>query len=148
MHHARLKRLLEFFIIGLVFGITEDILAVALATDAELTFDVVAVVVLIAIPFAIFSELIVDHPRFLHLDRLAHWIRVTVLHRTASRPPKLPEALQVEAPDWPAHSYQCTVCETAFQTGPLLAEHVNHTHPDIAISWTVCATPDGPLDWS
>lgn len=45
---------------GLVAGVTEDIIAIKLATDAEITFQTLKVAFLVAVPFAIFSELIVD----------------------------------------------------------------------------------------
>lgn len=54
------NRLIEFFIVGLLMGVTEDLLAILLATDAELNLKVVAVAALVAFPFAIISELIVD----------------------------------------------------------------------------------------
>jgi len=60
----KLKRLLEFFVIGLVFGIIEDLLAIALTTDAKLEWSTVLVVFFIALPFAVISELVVDHPKF------------------------------------------------------------------------------------
>ncbi|WP_254612599.1 hypothetical protein [Haloterrigena gelatinilytica] len=75
MNTQRLKRFLELFVIGIVFGVTEDVLAVVIATDAAVTPDVIGIVVLIAIPFAVLSELVVDHPKFLHFDRLALRIR-------------------------------------------------------------------------
>lgn len=55
-----LARLMEFFLVGLVAGVTEDIIAIKLATDAEITFQILKVAFLVAVPFAIFSELIVD----------------------------------------------------------------------------------------
>lgn len=57
----------EFLIIGVVVGLTEDLLAIFFATDAKITWHVVWIVLLIAIPFAILSELVVDHPRFWEL---------------------------------------------------------------------------------
>jgi hypothetical protein len=57
-------RLLEFLLIGLVMGIGEDLLAIFLATDAEINFKVIYVVLIVAFPFAFISELVVDHPRF------------------------------------------------------------------------------------
>ena len=57
----RLGRLLEFFIIGVVMGIVEDVIAVAISTGASITWKVILVVTLVAIPFAIISELVVDH---------------------------------------------------------------------------------------
>ena len=57
-------RLVEFLVIGLAMGITEDLLAVRFATDAKMSADVIYIVVIIAIPFALISELLVDHPDF------------------------------------------------------------------------------------
>ncbi|MDZ7748668.1 MAG: hypothetical protein U5K43_07365 [Halofilum sp. (in: g-proteobacteria)] len=60
----RLIRFLEFLFIGIVMGLVEDLLAVALATDAAINARVVFIVLAVAVPFAAVSELVVDHPRF------------------------------------------------------------------------------------
>ena len=60
----RTERLIEFAVIGLVMGISEDLLAVWIATDAEITWNVIVVVTAVAIPFAFISEFVVDHPQF------------------------------------------------------------------------------------
>ena len=52
--------LIEFFFIGLVMGIIEDLLAIHFATDAKITFETVKVAFIIALPFAVISEIIVD----------------------------------------------------------------------------------------
>lgn len=57
-------RLLEFFVVGVVMGLLEDILAIIFATDAQITPHVIFVVLAVAVPFAFISEIIVDHPRF------------------------------------------------------------------------------------
>lgn len=57
-------RLIEFLVIGIVMGLAEDILAIFFATDAEITPQVIFVVLAVAIPFAFISEIVVDHPRF------------------------------------------------------------------------------------
>ena len=62
--HKKSIRLLEFFIVGVFMGISEDVLAIALATDARITMRVLLVVITVALPFAFVSEFIVDHPRF------------------------------------------------------------------------------------
>lgn len=82
MNHGRLKRLLEFLVIGIVFGVTEDVLAVVLTTDAEITPEMIGLIVVIAVPFAVLSELVVDHPRFVQFDRLAVWLRARYVSRT------------------------------------------------------------------
>lgn len=59
-----LERFLEFLLIGVVMGLVEDLLALKLATGAEIDLRVIGIVLLVAIPFAAFSELIVDHEKF------------------------------------------------------------------------------------
>lgn len=57
-------RVLEFFIVGLALGVIEDIIAIKVATDAPITWHVFKTAFAVALPFAAFSELIVDHPEF------------------------------------------------------------------------------------
>ena len=57
-------RFLEFIIVGVAMGMAEDILAVKFATGEPITGQVVWIVLLIALPFAVISEYVVDHPRF------------------------------------------------------------------------------------
>jgi len=59
-----LLRLLEFFLIGVIFGLGEDLLVIHFATDASITSKTVFITFLVAFPFAIFTELVVDHPNF------------------------------------------------------------------------------------
>lgn len=58
-------RLIEFFFVGLVMGVAEDMLAIHFATDATITIQTFKVAFIVALPFAIFSELIAD----------AKWVR-------------------------------------------------------------------------
>lgn len=64
MNRLKKLRIIEFLVIGVVMGIFEDLIAVRAATDAMINFKVIWIVFLVALPFAILSELIVDHPRF------------------------------------------------------------------------------------
>jgi len=57
-------RFIEFFLVGVVMGISEDILAVWFSTGEPITLRVVGIVFLVALPFAIISEYVVDHPKF------------------------------------------------------------------------------------
>jgi len=57
-------RILEFLVIGVVFGVIEDLIAINLASGVETFWDTVAVAFWVAVPFAVFSELVVDHPNF------------------------------------------------------------------------------------
>jgi len=139
MHHDQLTRVLEFFLIGIVFGVTEDVLAVLLATDADLTTDLVGVVVLIAVPFAVLSELVVDHPKFLTFERLSTRIRSLVSGRPAHRTDDAPGNLQDETAPWPHHRYCCDSCAVEFETGAILQEHLDRRHPDVEIRWSIHA---------
>jgi multisubunit Na+/H+ antiporter MnhB subunit len=58
--HRVFVRLLQFFVLGVLIGITEDLLAIHFATEAKITWDVVKVAFLIAFPFAIINEILVD----------------------------------------------------------------------------------------
>ena len=60
MNKKVLERFLEFFLIGLVLGIIEDIIAVTLSTGAPITWKMIGIIALVALPFAAFSELVVD----------------------------------------------------------------------------------------
>ena len=68
-----LARFLEFFIVGLALGVVEDLIAISLATEKSIDFRVFVIALLVAFPFAIFSELIVDHVKFKGLMR--KWFR-------------------------------------------------------------------------
>jgi len=57
-------RFLEFFVIGVGFGLAEDLIAIHFATDASIDIRTVWIVLLVAFPFAVFTELVVDHPGF------------------------------------------------------------------------------------
>lgn len=53
-------RLIEFFLVGFVMGVAEDLIAIHFATDATITPHVFIVAAIVALPFAIISELLVD----------------------------------------------------------------------------------------
>lgn len=55
------RRFLEFFLIGIVMGVIEDLIAIFFATDATITLEVILIATTVAFPFAVISELIVDH---------------------------------------------------------------------------------------
>ena len=62
MDYDRIERFTEFLIIGVLLGTVEDIIAVRVATGEPITFQTVLIIIGVAIPFAAFSELVVDHP--------------------------------------------------------------------------------------
>lgn len=61
---AKQVRFLEFFIVGLLMGISEDLMAIYFSTGASITYEVVVIAAAVSLPFALFSELVVDHPHF------------------------------------------------------------------------------------
>lgn len=60
MRQINVRRVLEFFLVGLAMGIAEDLIAVKLATGVSLDLRIIGIIALVALPFAIFSELVVD----------------------------------------------------------------------------------------
>lgn len=69
MKKKELERFLEFLFAGVAMGIIEDLIAVKLSTGAIIDLNVLVIVTLVAIPFAAFSELIVDKEDFKFLKR-------------------------------------------------------------------------------
>ena len=64
MKRRSVIRFVEFFVIGVIFGLFEDIIAIKLTTGVTITLETVGIALLVALPFAVFSELIVDSPDF------------------------------------------------------------------------------------
>lgn len=60
MDVKRLEIFLEFLVFGVIMGITEDLIAVTLATGEPITMEIIVIVTIVAIPFAAIGELIVD----------------------------------------------------------------------------------------
>ncbi len=60
INKKRLETFTEFFIFGLLMGIVEDVIAITLATDEEFSLKILGIIVLVALPFAVIGELIVD----------------------------------------------------------------------------------------
>jgi hypothetical protein len=69
MNWTRFEVFMEFLIFGIVVGVVEDIIAVALVSDEPITWKVIGIVVLIAIPFAALGELLVDRIDFVKIVR-------------------------------------------------------------------------------
>ena len=66
-------RFLEFFLVGIVLGVSEDLLAIFLVTNEAIDFRVFMIAFFVAFPFAVFSELIVDHDKFKSL--MKRWFK-------------------------------------------------------------------------
>lgn len=67
MNWNRLEVFFEFLIFGIVVGVIEDIIAVKVVTGEPITFRVFGIIVLIAIPFAAFGEILVDRIDFVKI---------------------------------------------------------------------------------
>jgi len=68
-----LNRFLEFFLVGLILGVVEDLIAISLATEKTIDLRVFVIAFFVAFPFAVFSELIVDHDKFRKL--MSRWFK-------------------------------------------------------------------------
>lgn len=60
MNLRRLEVFVEFLIFGVIMGIAEDLIAVTLSTGEPITWKILGIIVLVAVPFAAVGELIVD----------------------------------------------------------------------------------------
>jgi len=57
----------EFLIFGIIVGVIEDLIAVEVVADVAITWHVVGIIVLIAIPFALLGEVLVDRIDFVEV---------------------------------------------------------------------------------
>lgn len=73
MKHKYKIRLIEFFVVGVLFGVAEDLLAITIATEGSFEWKYLGVAAIVAIPFAFLSEIIVDHPNFWKHFLPMHW---------------------------------------------------------------------------
>ncbi len=66
-------RIVEFIIAGLIVDTVENIVSIKLSTGARITKEVLITTFLVVIPFAILTEIVIDHPQF--------WPKVTGFFR-------------------------------------------------------------------
>jgi hypothetical protein len=60
MDMKRVEIFLEFLVFGVIMGVIEDLIAIKVATGATIDLRTIVIITLIAIPFAVIGELIVD----------------------------------------------------------------------------------------
>ena len=66
----KLEVFLEFLIFGIVIGVIEDVIAVTVTTGEPITWKIIGIIVVIAIPFAYLGEVVADQIDFTkHLER-------------------------------------------------------------------------------
>ncbi len=71
MKHSTKFRILEFIIAGLLLDLIENIVTVKFATHEQITWKIVSVAFVVVIPFAVITEIVIDHPKF--------WERATAI---------------------------------------------------------------------
>lgn len=49
---------------GIILDVIESMISIKLGTGAELNLDILFTTVLVVIPFAVLTELVIDHPNF------------------------------------------------------------------------------------
>lgn len=59
-------RILEFIVAGLILDLAENIISIKLTTGAEISLEVFWIALMVVVPFAIITEIIIDHPSFWH----------------------------------------------------------------------------------
>ena len=69
MKWQRVEVFSEFLVFGILVGVIEDIIAVKVVADVAITWGTVGIIVLIAIPFAVLGEVVVDRIDFIELFR-------------------------------------------------------------------------------
>jgi hypothetical protein len=57
----RIEVFLEFLLFGVAMGIIEDVIAIKLSTGETITWHMIGIITLVAIPFAFIGEYLVDH---------------------------------------------------------------------------------------
>jgi len=67
MNYKKLEVFLEFLIFGIVVGVIEDVIAVAIATGEPITWKIVGIIIAVAIPFAYLGEVVADQVDFISL---------------------------------------------------------------------------------
>jgi len=71
----RLERFIEFLVIGVALGIIEDMIAIMLITGESFNLRMLGIVVMVAVPFAAFSELIVDSDEYRVTESIADKVK-------------------------------------------------------------------------
>jgi len=61
----KIEVIFEFLVFGIIIGIAEDIIAVTVVSGEPITWRVIGIIVVIAIPFAVLGEIIADNIDFI-----------------------------------------------------------------------------------
>lgn len=66
MHFNTKIRILEFIVAGILLDLVENAIVMRVTTGESMALTEMGVAMLVIIPFAIVTELVIDHPRFWH----------------------------------------------------------------------------------
>jgi hypothetical protein len=66
IHRNTWLRILEFVVAGVLLDLVENTLVFKAATGRTFVLHEVGIAMLIIVPFAVLTELVIDHPRFWH----------------------------------------------------------------------------------
>lgn len=64
MKTKKIELIIEFLIFGIIVGVIEDLIAVSFIGGERITWEIIGLVVLLAIPFAIIGEIFADNVNF------------------------------------------------------------------------------------
>jgi len=67
----KIELIFELLIFGIILGVMEDIIVVKILTDEPITWHAIYIIILIAIPFAIIGEVIIDKVDFIKIFQRA-----------------------------------------------------------------------------
>ena len=71
----RLERFTEFLLVGVFLGVVEDMIAVMLVTGESFSLEMLGIVIMVTVPVAAFSELIVDSDEYLIIERMVEGVK-------------------------------------------------------------------------
>lgn len=78
--HRRIEVFIEFLIFGVLFGVVEDLVALYFSTGTPITWSIVGVVFIVAIPFAFIGEYLVDRINFIESLRVRKFVFKESIH--------------------------------------------------------------------
>lgn len=74
----RIERFTEFLLVGVLLGVVEDMIAVMLVTGESFSLEMLGIVIMVTVPFAAFSELIVDSDEHAIIEKIAGKVKKVV----------------------------------------------------------------------
>jgi len=57
-------RILEFVLAGILMDLAENAITIKLTTGESLTYEMLFIALAVVVPFAVLTEVIIDHPQF------------------------------------------------------------------------------------